>query len=124
MFTASFLTDVKKKAIRGRVWFRALDSLERGILSLSAKILDVVQSTSLSLELAKIVEKIEDSLLGVFERKLLRFGLARVNEIVVHAVKLGCFAALSWDTDHGFARYLTFLCLNTPSYHSISNSKN
>ena len=40
MFRSSFLNDVRKRAIRGRVWFRALDGLERGILSLSSRILD------------------------------------------------------------------------------------
>jgi hypothetical protein len=39
MYPSSFLDDVRRRAMRGRVWFRALDGLERGILSLSAKVL-------------------------------------------------------------------------------------
>jgi len=114
MFTSSFLDSVRRRAVRGRVWFRALDGLERGILSLSAKILDVVHSASLQVELAKIVGKIEDVLRGVFERRLLSYGLARAREIVAYAVRLGCVNALGWLLGSSFARYVTFMSLNTP----------
>ena len=46
MFMSSFLSDVRGRAMRERVWFRALDGLERGILSLSASILDAVDKIS------------------------------------------------------------------------------
>ena len=42
MFTSSFLDGVRRRAFRGRFWFRALDGLERGILILSARVLDGV----------------------------------------------------------------------------------
>ena len=56
MFTSSFLDGVRRRAVRGRAWFRALDGLRRGILSLSAWVLDsVVDVSCLGVELAKIV---------------------------------------------------------------------
>ncbi len=114
MYTSSFLTDVRKRAIHGKVWFKALDGLERGILSLSAKVLDVVHSVSLEVEIAKIINKIEEALRGVFERRLLGYGFGRAKEIVAHAVKLGCVSALNWMFDSSFARYVTFMSLNAP----------
>jgi hypothetical protein len=114
MFKSSFLDEVRRRAIRGRVWFKALDGLERGILSLSVKILDcAVEISCLGMELAKIVAKIEDALKGVFERQLENFGLRRAGEIAGIAVKFGCDNARGW-LDDSFARYVTFMSLNCP----------
>jgi hypothetical protein len=119
MLTASVLSDVRRRAIRGRVWFRVLDGLERGILSLAARILDVVRSTSLESELAKIIAKIEDSLKGVFVRRLEGFGLGRARELAAESVGLGNVVAVEWVVDSGFARYVTFMSLNMPVGWSI-----
>jgi len=112
MYQSSFLDDMRRRAIRGRIWYKVLDGLERGILSLSAKILDVVHSVSLEAEIAKIIDKIEDALRGVFERRLLSYGFARAKEIVVHATELGCVGAMGWLLDSSFAKYVTFMSLN------------
>ena len=119
MFNASFLTEVRKRAIRGRVWFKALDQLERGILSLSSRVLDVVHSASLGVVLAEIVSKIEDALKSVFDRRLEGFGLARARVLVGYAVKLGHRGAERWLDDFGYARFITFLSLNMPIGWSI-----
>lgn len=114
MFTSSFLDSVRRRAVRGRVWFRALDGLERDILSLSARVLDgVVDVSCLGVELAKIVAKIEDSLKSVFERRLESYGLKRAGEIAKMAIRFGYEAARGWLSD-SFARYVTFMSLNTP----------
>ena len=114
MLRASVLSDVRRRAIRGRVWFRVLDSLERGILSLAAKILDVVRSASLGRELAKIIAKIEESLKGVFVKRLEGFGLSRAEVLAAESVRLGNVVAVEWVVDSGFARYVTFMSLNMP----------
>jgi hypothetical protein len=114
MFKSSFLDEVRRRAIRGRVWFKALDGLERGILSLSVRVLDSAASVScLGKVLSVIVAKIEDALKGVFERRLEGYGLRRAAEITELAVKLGCHSARGWLGD-SFARYVTFMSLNTP----------
>ena len=114
MFTSSFLDDVRRRAIRGRVWFRTLDGLERAILSLSARILDgAVKISCLGVELMKIVAKIEDALKGVFERRLEGYGLWRAGEIAEMAVRLGYSGTRGW-LDDSFARYVTFMSLNMP----------
>ena len=119
MLRASILSDVRRRAIRGRVWFRVLDGLERGILSLAAKILDVVHSVSLESELTKIIAKIEESLKGVFVRRLEGFGLPRARELTAESVELGNMCAVEWVVDSVFARYVTFMSLNMPVGWSI-----
>jgi hypothetical protein len=114
MYQSSFLDDVRRRAIRGRVWFKALDSLERKILSLSVRVLDgVVNVSCLGVELAKIVAKVEDALKSVFERRLEGYGLRRAGEIAGMAVRLGYPGARGW-LGSGFARYVTFMSLNMP----------
>ena len=44
MYTSSFLTEVRRKALRRGVWYGALDRVERGILSLAAQVVDRVES--------------------------------------------------------------------------------
>ena len=117
--TASFLAELRRRAIRGRVWMRALDDLERGILSLSSRVLDRVQSALLDNELTKIVDKISFALKSVFERRLEEFGLRRAEEICIAAVKLGCRGARDWLSNLDFARYITFMSLNMPIGWSI-----
>jgi hypothetical protein len=114
MFMSSFLDGVRRRAMRRRVWFKALDGLERGILSLSAKVLDAVDDIScLGVEMVKIVAKIEDALKSVFERRLEGYGLKRAGEIANLAIRFGFDAARGWLTE-SFVRYVTFMSLNMP----------
>ena len=114
MFQSSFLYDIRRRAIRTRVWFKALDSLDRSILSLSIKVLDgVVETSCLGIELAKIISKIEDISNGAFEKRLEDYGLRRAGEIAVYAVKFGCDTAIAW-LDESFTNYVTFMSLNCP----------
>jgi len=43
MFTAEFLSDMRKRALRKGVWYRTLDRVERGIVSLIVRIVDRVE---------------------------------------------------------------------------------
>lgn len=114
MITSSLLNDVKRRAIRGRVWFKTLDGLERGILNLSMKILDGVNKMScLGQQLANIVAKIKDALRSVFERQLESYGLRRASEITKMAIRLGYDGAREW-LDDSYVRYVTFMSLNMP----------
>jgi hypothetical protein len=114
MLEAYFLIEVRKKAIRGRVWFKSLDRLERSIINLSSKVLDHANKIScLGLVLSTIIVKIEDALKSVFERRLESYGLRRSGEIVELAVKFGNNSAREW-LDDSFTRYVTFMSLNMP----------
>ena len=99
------------RAMRKGVWYRALDRLERGILSLASRVVDEVSDSVLGVELVKIIAKIRDATVSRFVRHMKTFGMARTREVVAQAKIL---AGLEWSADGGFARYLAFLDFNQP----------
>jgi hypothetical protein len=114
LFTSGFLSEVRRMALRRRVWFSALDGLERGILSISAKIIDGVKSTLLNVEIVRIIAKLRDACKSGFVRHLERFGVERVRAVQAEAARLGYVGAAALSRDLGFIRYLMFLDYNQP----------
>ena len=114
MFTKGFLSEVRRNALRKRVWYRALDSVERGILSISAKIIDTVKSDVLNYQLVRIIAKLRDAFKSGFVRHFERFGLERVRVIQGQAYSFGYGGAKELSRDMGFIKYLVFLDYNQP----------
>jgi len=115
MFTSSFLLEMRRKAIRRGVWFRVLDRVERGILSLTARVVDRVESAVLGVELVKILSKLRDALKSGFVRRMEEYGFGRAREVAMQALAWGYGAARAWSSDLGFVRYVTLLDVNAPS---------
>jgi len=115
MFTRSFIVKVRQKAIRQRVWYLALDHVERGILSLAARVVHRVESIVLGVVLVKILSKVKEALKSGFVRRVNDYGLRRIKELSARAVAWGNMAARKWVYDLGFARYLTLLNVYAPS---------
>ena len=115
MFTRSFLVEVRRKALRRGVWFKTLDRVERGILDLTARVVDRVESVVLGVELVKILKKLRDALKSGFVRRMEDFGLRRAREVALQAVEWGYRAARAWASDLGFVRYLTLIDVNKPT---------
>jgi len=115
MFTSKFLFEVRRKALRGRVWFKALDNVERGILSLAARVVDEVRSVVLGVELVKILKKLRDALKSGFVRRMEDYGIKRARKLAAQAVEWGYHSARAWASDFGFVRYVTLLDVNSPS---------
>jgi hypothetical protein len=114
MFTKEFLSDVRRLALRRKVWYSALDSLERGILSISAHIIDCTKSSILDIQLVKIIAKLKNACKSGFVRHLEHFGLERVHVVQAEAAKLGYLGACELSRDLRFIRYLMFLDYNQP----------
>ena len=112
MFTRNFLISVKWKALRKGVWYRSLDGIERGILSLAARVVDRVESVVLGVEIVKILGKIRDALKSRLVRRMEEYGVGRAKELVHFAEVWGNGVAGKWAFDWGFAMYLTVLDLN------------
>ncbi len=120
MFTGEFLSTLRAKAVRQKVLYRALDSLERGILYLSSRIVDRVSNVTLSEQLAEIVTKLVEALKSRYQRHRESYGIDRLVEVVMQAVKLGYRDSVRWIGDHDFIDYLTVLDLNQPmGYRSV-----
>jgi len=112
MFTSRFLSEAMRKALRRGVWFKALDRVERGILSLAARVVDRVESAVLGVELVKILGKLRDALKGGFVRRMEEYGFGRALKMTSKAVEWGYGAARVWSSDLGFVRYLTLIDVN------------
>jgi hypothetical protein len=114
MFDKGFLSDVRRRALRKGIWFRALDTLERGILLLSAQVVNSVRSSLLTFQLVKILAKLKNASKSGFLNHLERFGLERVRAVQVQAEAFGSERVKGLVGDFGFVRYLMFLDYNQP----------
>ena len=115
MFTGQFLSSVRSRALRRGVWFKALDTLERGILTLASRVVDRVESAVLGVEIVKILRKLTDAMKSRFVRRMEEYGFGRALKMAGQAVEWGYAMAVDWSSDLGFVRYLTVLDLNWPT---------
>jgi hypothetical protein len=114
LFTREFLSEVRRQALRRRIWYSALDGLERGILWISARVVDGVKSSLLNVQLVNIIAKLRDACKSGFVRHLERYGVERVRVVQAEAFRLGYLGAGVLSRDLGFIRYLMFLDYNQP----------
>ncbi len=114
MYVKGFLAAARRRALRKGVWFTALDSLERGILTLASQIIDEIKNTALNVEIAKILAKLRNARRSRFARHVESFGVQRAREIRDQALSLGGRLAGTWVADGGFPVYLALLDLNQP----------
>ena len=112
VFEKRFLADIKRKALRRGVWFSALDRVERGILTLTGRLVDRVRSTALCVELVKILAKIRDASKSGFVRRMEEYGIGKAEELVRIAMDWGNWAARDWIMDARFVKYLTVIDMN------------
>jgi hypothetical protein len=113
MYTSSFLVEVRRKALRRKVWYGTLDRVERGILSLAAEVVDRVESFVLGVELVKIIRKLNEAMKSRFARCRDEFGFRRARVVVGQALSFGYEMAAGWASDLDFIRYVTFIRVNT-----------
>ncbi len=106
MFTREFIHSMKRKALRRGVWFTALNQLERGILSLTARVVERVVSVKLGIILVKIFSKLRDAFNGAFIKRI-ELGIILARRIAAQAVVWGYHEAERWASDDDFIRYLT-----------------
>ena len=107
MITNSFLVEVRRRALRRGVWFRALDRVERGIRSLAARVVDRVKSVVLGVELVKTLKKFNDALKSGFVMRIEEYRFSQARELVAQVVEWDYGAAAGWASDLAFVRYLT-----------------
>jgi len=68
------LVRTKRKAIRGRVWFRVLERVERAIVDLAIRCVDSVRSVRLEEIMVRIIEKLENAFVNDFDLRIERVG--------------------------------------------------
>ncbi len=99
--TRGLLAGLRLRALRRRVWYGALDRIERGLVDLTIRYVDQVKSNKLQQVLVEILEKLAQAM---------KHGMARVlrvgRELALRASKLavdwGNQQAYVWRYDESF----------------------
>jgi len=111
--TRQDLTKIKSRALRTRVWFRALSKVERAILDLTIKCVENVRSRVLEGTISTITNKIMRSLEDVFLEKAERIGQDIAEALCAIGERWGNKTSSAWKCDRCFIRFLGVNALNT-----------
>lgn len=111
-FSSSYLLELRRKALRRRVWFRVLDRAERAILTLVPRCVDIVKSRKLLRLIENIVAKINEALRSRVERFKDRVGKPLAQKLSQIARRWGNESARDWAEDERFIQYLTIVKMN------------
>ena len=109
MYTSSFLRSLRGKALRRRLWFKALDTLERGFYNLTCEVVDRVESLVVHREILDVVVKLRNALKVEFVRLVESIGVEKAWRAAGCAVEWGNRSALEWRRDNNFLRFHTVL---------------
>ncbi len=115
LMTRGWLESVKERALRKRVWYRVLNKLERGIISLTIRCVDEVKSSRLALVIGRLVCKILKACRSTFLMRVARTGRGLAEARSRIAVSWGLVEASSWSGDRDFIRYLGVNAVNSYS---------
>ena len=101
--TREVLMGIKTRGLRRRVWYGALDRMERGLVDLTIRWVDKVRSGRMTETLMRILAKLAQALETGMGKVLGkgRILAARASEL---AVKWGNVSAYSWRYEQGFCR--------------------
>ena len=112
MFTDEFISRLRRRALRRRIWYKALDRVERGILVLVSRVVDRVESEVLGVVLVEIVRKLRDAMKCEFVTLMETYGVKRVRDLVEYTLAWGNTSTICWANDQGYVRHVTNLKLN------------
>lgn len=116
LFNRRDLTNLRVRAIRRGMWFKALNRMERGLIDSVIKVVDNVRSKLL----AKVLNSIVTKLMAVLECKLHQMmrevGQPLAQRISRLAQSWGNRAAYSWGHSKKFIQFLTILTINANTW--------
>ena len=115
MLTRIFLKDLRRKALRRRLWYRSLDGLERSVFNLTCIVVDRVKSPVLGEKLLRIVVKLRNALKSEFVKLVETLGVRRAWAAAEYAVDWNYEGARAWRRDAGFARFFAVMEFNVSS---------
>lgn len=104
--SVSMLAQCKRFALRRKVWFRVLNRVERGVIDLTLKCVDIIRSGRLAKVVTAILVKLESATKSRVDLLVRSLGLPLAQRVSNIAVSWGNFSASTWADDCGFARFL------------------
>ena len=111
-FDSTYLTKIRREAMRKHIWYKTLSTLERSILDLASKYIKKPKSPILIDILAKIVVKIKKAAKTPILRLIEQIGRPLAKKISQIAKKWGNKNAESWASNKIFQKYLTIIEIN------------
>jgi hypothetical protein len=105
--TREVLVGMKTRGLRKRVWYGALDRMERGLVDLTIRWVDKVRSGPMTETLMRILEKLAQAMETGMGRVLGR-GRQLATRVSDLAVGWGNESAFYWRFEQGFCRALSF----------------
>jgi len=115
LMSREWLTLIRKKALRRRVWFTVLSRLERCVVDLTIRCVDRVRSERLALVIGRIMCKVLKAFRSGFMEKVEIVGYDLAERISRIVVNWGYTEALSWKRDLTFVRCLGVNAVNNSS---------
>ncbi len=103
--TRETIAGLKLRALRRRVWYGALDRVERGLVDLTIRWVDKVRSGTMTRVLLRILGKLARAMEHGMARVLLT-GRELALQASLLAVGWGNSQAYAWRFDEGFQRAL------------------
>ena len=112
LVTGQGLTRIKTRALRRRVWFKALSRVERGIIDLTIRCVEKIRSPILTRVILDIVRKVLKTMESKFLEKVNKAGSAIAEKVCRIALGWGNVTAPTWKQDSGFIRFLGVSAVN------------
>jgi hypothetical protein len=103
---------IKVRALRRKVWFKALSRVERGVIDLTIRCVEQIRSHALMKLILAIVDKLLRTLEENYLTKVERAGREIAEKICELARKWGNLRALLWKYDLDFVRFLGMNAVN------------
>lgn len=113
MTTKQDLIKIRSRALRTKIWFKALSKVERAIVDLTIKCVEKVRSTVLAKTISTIVNKLLESLEESFMTKAERIGYKIAEKLCSIGERWGNKSCSAWKHDSGFVKFLGVNSLNT-----------
>jgi hypothetical protein len=111
-FSAAFLLELRREALRKRVWFKVLNGTERALLYLVPRCMKTPKNATLIDLLAKVIVKIKNALKSRVANLVFQVGRPLAEKLSLTAQEWGHKTACLWARDEGFWKYLTVVNLN------------
>jgi len=112
LITRQGLIKIKVRALRRRIWYKALSRVERAIVDLTIHCVERIRSHCLEETLYNIVNKILKTLGPEFSEKAEKIGRKIAEKIGSLASEWGNLTASNWMHDLNFIRFLGTNALN------------
>jgi len=112
LLTRQNLVRIRASALRQKVWFKVASRLERGIVDLTIRCVEKIQSPVLARIVSKIIRDLEQVLENDFLKTAEKVGHKIASSLCKIALSWGNTRASTWKHDVGFVRFLGVSTLN------------